>query len=134
MPFFHYLGGVAADQATGRPLMGVVVRVMDDETNAPVQAFVEGDERTLVTGAHGLIQPFQTEDSTRRVRLEVGPVRLRQWAIEITGAAGEAITELERLTISHVAVDTEGRLFFSPGSTEVRLSRDSAGRIIAERL
>ena len=90
MAFFHYDGGVVADQATGRPLMGQPVKIFDEETDAPIQAYREGQPVTLVTGAHGLIPQFQTEDSTRRVRIEVGPVRLRQWSQEMIASAAAA--------------------------------------------
>lgn len=127
MAFFHYDGGVVADQATGRPLMGQRARVFDEETDAPVQAYREGRPVTLVTGAHGLIGQFQTEDSTRRVRIEVGPVRLRQWSQEMVAAGGNAVAELERLTISHLALDTDGTPYFSPGSATVQVGQDDDG-------
>lgn len=90
MGFYHYDGGVVADQATGRPLMGQPVKIFDEETDAPIQAYREGQPVTLVTGAHGLIEQFQTEDTTRRVRMEVGPVRLRQWSQEMIASAAAA--------------------------------------------
>lgn len=127
MAFFHYDGGVAADQATGRPLMGQPVRIFDEETDAPVQAYREGRPVRLVTGAHGLIGQFQTEDSTRRVRMEVGPVRLRQWSQEMIAAGGDAVAELERLTTSHISLDTDGVPFYSPGSTTVQVGQDLDG-------
>ncbi|MEU3847207.1 right-handed parallel beta-helix repeat-containing protein [Micrococcus terreus] len=86
----NYDGGVVADQATGRPLVGRNVKVYDEETDAPVQVYREGVPVNLVSGAHGLIPQFQTEDSTRRVRMEVGPVRLRQWSQEMVDAAADA--------------------------------------------
>lgn len=86
----NYDGGVVADHATGRPLMGQPVKIFDEETDAPVQAYREGQPVTLVTGAHGLIDQFQTEDTTRRVRMEVGPVRLRQWSQEMIASAADA--------------------------------------------
>ena len=117
MAFFHYDGGVVADQATGRPLMGQPVRIFDEETDAPIQAYREGQPVTLVTGAHGLIDQFQTEDTTRRVRIEVGPVRLRQWSQEtITG-----------LRVSHIDLDTDGEPYYSPGSATVPVGQDLDG-------
>ena len=86
----NYDGGVVADEATGRPMVGRNVKVFDEETDAPIQAYREGQPVTLVTGAHGLIGQFQTEDSTRRVRIEVGPVRLRQWSQEMIASAADA--------------------------------------------
>ena len=127
MAFFHYDGGVVADQATGRPLMGQPVKVFDEETDAPVQAYREGQPVTLVTGAHGLIEQFQTEDTTRRVRLHAGPVRLRQWSQEMVAAGGAAVTELERLTVSHIALDEDGTPYYSPGSATVQVGQDTDG-------
>ncbi|WOO98182.1 polysaccharide deacetylase family protein [Micrococcus terreus] len=102
MAFFHYDGGVVADQATGRPLMGQPVRIFDEETDAPIQAYREGQPVTLVTGAHGLIPQFQTEDTTRRVRIEVGPVRLRQWSQEMIGLTIDAAQSLRFIAVQNL--------------------------------
>lgn len=124
-----YEARVIADQATGRPLVGIRVTVEDAETGAPVQPYRDGAPVQLVTGTHGLITEWQTEDTTRRVALTAGPVRLTQWCAELVGASGQAITELERLTTTHVALDpTTGRTYYSPGSTDVLLVTDSTGR------
>ena len=123
----NYDGGVVADEATGRPLVGRNVKVFDEETDAPVQVYREGIPVNLVSGAHGLIPQFQTEDSTRRVRIEVGPVRLRQWSQEMIAAGGAAVAELERLTVSHIALDTDGTPYYSPGSATVQVGQDTDG-------
>ena len=125
----NYDGGVVADQSTGRPLMGRPVRVYDEETDAPVQVYREGIPVNLVSGAHGLIPQFLTEDSTRRVRMEVGPVRLRQWSQEMVAAGGAAVAELERLTISHIERTPDGRLAFAPGTGTIPVARTSSGRL-----
>lgn len=85
-----YEARVIADQATGRPLAGVRVAVEDAETGAPVQPYRDGAPVQLVTGAHGLITEWQTEDTTRRVALTAGPVRLTQWCLEALGDAASA--------------------------------------------
>ncbi|WP_431862740.1 hypothetical protein [Micrococcus terreus] len=90
MAFNTYDGGVVVDAASNRPVASKIATVFDDETGARVKVYMEGQERTLVTGAHGLIPQFQTEDSTRRVRIEVGPVRLRQWSQEMIASAAAA--------------------------------------------
>lgn len=90
-----YAAQVVADQATGRPLAGVRVTVEDAETGVPVQPYREGAPVQLVTGAHGLITEWQTDETTRRVALTAGPVRLTQWCIELVGAAADAATEFE---------------------------------------
>ena len=101
-----------------------------------MQAYRDGQAVSLVTGAHGLITEWQTEESTRRVALTAGPVRLTQWCEEIIGASGQAITELERLATSHVARDpANGRMYFSPGSQSVLLLTDpESGRQYAAPL
>ena len=125
-----YEARVIADQATGRPLTGVRVTVEDAETGAPVQPYRDGAPVQLVTGAHGLITEWQTDDTTRRVALTAGPVRLTQWCVELVGASGEAITELERLTTSHVERSTSGRLVFAQGTGTVPVTRTSTGRLV----
>lgn len=125
-----YEARVIADQATGRPLAGVRVAVEDAETGVPVQPYRDGAPVQLVTGAHGLITEWQTEDTTRRVALTAGPVRLTQWCLELVGASGQAITELERLTVSHVARSTSGRLVFAQGTGTVPVTRTSTGRLV----
>lgn len=131
-----YEARVIADQATGRPLAGIRVTVEDAETGAPVQPYRDGAPVQLVTGAHGLITEWQTDETTRRVALTAGPVRLTQWCVELVGASGRAITELERLATSHVAQDpANGRMYFSPGSQSVLLLTDpESGRQYAAPL
>lgn len=90
-----YAARVIADQATGRPLAGVRVAVEDAETGAPVQPCRDGQPVTLVTGAHGLITEWQTEDTTRRVALTAGPVRLTQWCEELQGTAADAVSLMD---------------------------------------
>lgn len=124
-----YEARVIADQATGRPLAGVRVTVEDAETGAPVQPYRDGAPVQLVTGAHGLITEWQTDDTTRRVALTAGPVRLTQWCVELIGASGQAITELERLTLSHLERSTSGRLVFAQGTGTVPVTRTSTGRL-----
>lgn len=125
-----YEARVIADQATGRPLAGVRVTVEDAETGAPVQPYRDGAPVQLVTGSHGLIIEWQTDETTRRVALTAGPVRLTQWCVELVGASGEAITELERLTTSHVERSTSGRLVFAQGTGTVPVTRTSTGRLV----
>ena len=125
-----YEARVIADQATGRPLAGIRVTVEDAETGAPVQPYRDGAPVQLVTGSHGLITEWQTEDTTRRVALTAGPVRLTQWCVELVGASGEAITELERLTLSHLERSTSGRLVFAQGTGTVPVTRTSTGRLV----
>lgn len=124
-----YEARVIADQATGRPLAGIRVTVEDAETGAPVQPYRDGAPVQLVTGAHGLITEWQTDDTTRRVALTAGPVRLTQWCTELVGASGQAITELERLTVSHLERSTSGRLVFAQGTGTVPVTRTSTGRL-----
>ena len=124
-----YAPRVIADQATGRPLAGIRVTVEDAETGAPVQPYRDGAPVQLVTGAHGLITEWQTDDTTRRVALTAGPVRLTQWCEELVGASGQAITELERLTTSHVERSTSGRLVFAQGTGTIPVTRTSTGRL-----
>lgn len=125
-----YEARVIADQATGRPLAGIRVTVEDAETGAPVQPYRDDAPVQLVTGAHGLITEWQTDDTTRRVALTAGSVRLTQWCVELVGASGEAITELERLTTSHVERLTSGRLVFAQGTGTVPVTRTSTGRLV----
>lgn len=124
-----YEARVIADQATGRPLTGIRVTVEDAETGAPVQPYRDGAPVQLVTGSHGLITEWQTDDTTRRVALTAGPVRLTQWCEELVGASGQAITELERLTLSHLERSTSGRLIFAQGTGTVPVTRTSTGRL-----
>ena len=124
-----YEARVIADQATGRPLAGVRVVAEDAETGLPVQAYRDGVPVSLVTGAHGLITEWQTDETTRRVALTAGPVRLTQWCVELVGASGQAITELERLTLSHLERSTSGRLVFAQGTGTVPVTRTSTGRL-----
>ena len=125
-----YEARVIADQATGRPLAGVRVTVEDAETGAPVQPYRDGAPVQLVTGTYGLITEWQTDDTTRRVALTAGPVRLTQWCSEVIGAAGQAITELERLTVSHLERSTSGRLVFAQGTGTIPVIRTSTGRLV----
>lgn len=125
-----YEARVIADQATGRPLAGIRVTVEDAETGAPVQPYRDGAPVQLVTGSHGLITEWQTDETTRRVALTAGPVRLTQWCEELVGASGEAITELERLTLSHLERSTSGRLIFAQGTGTVPVARTSTGRLV----
>ena len=124
-----YEARVIADQATGRPLTGIRVTVEDAETGAPVQPYRDGAPVQLVTGAHGLITEWQTDETTRRVALTAGPVRLTQWCVELVGASGQAITELERLTLSHLERSASGRLVFAQGTGTVPVTRTSTGRL-----
>ena len=125
-----YAPRVIADQATGHPLAGVRVTVEDAETGAPVQPYRDGAPVQLVTGTYGLITEWQTDDTTRRVALTAGPVRLTQWCEELVGASGQAITELERLTLSHLERSTSGRLVFAQGTGTVPVTRTSTGRLV----
>ena len=125
-----YEARVIADQATGRPLAGVRVTVEDAETGAPVQPYRDGAPVQLVTGTYGLITEWQTDDTTRRVALTAGPVRLTQWCEELVGASGQAITELERLTVTHLERSTSGRLVFAQGTGTVPVTRTSTGRLV----
>ena len=84
----HYDPVVVADQATGRPLVGVIATAIDAETLVPVQAYRDGNPITLLSGAHGLIGEFQTDETTRRVQITAGPVTLHRWCQELVGASG----------------------------------------------
>lgn len=95
-----YEARVIADQATGRPLAGIRVTVEDAETGAPVQPYRDGAPVQLVTGAHGLITEWQTDETTRRVALTAGPVRLTQWCEEIVGGAQAAAERAEAAAAS----------------------------------
>lgn len=123
-----YAERLFVDVATGRPLTGIRATVVDAETGAPVQAYRGGVPVTLVSGAHGLVDEFQTEDTTRRVRVTVGSRSLSSWCLELVGASGQAITELERLTVSGVTRTDSGRLAFAAGGTET-VRRTSTGRL-----
>lgn len=125
----HYDARVIADQATGRPLAGIRATLLDAETQTVVQAYRDGVPVTLVSGAHGLIGEFETEEATRRVHVTAGPVRLTMWCQELIGASGQAITELERLTVSGITRTDSGRLAFSAGGTET-VRRTSTGRLV----
>lgn len=87
----HYDARVIADQATGRPLAGIRATLLDAETQTVVQAYRDGVPVTLVSGAHGLIGEFETEETTRRVALTAGPVRLTMWCQEVEGTAADAV-------------------------------------------
>ena len=64
-----YAERLFVDVATLKPLAGIRATLVDAETNAPVQAYRGGAPVTLVSNGYGLIDEFQTEDSTRRVRV-----------------------------------------------------------------
>lgn len=91
----HYDARVIADQATGRPLAGIRATLLDAETQTAVQAYRDGVPVTLVSGAHGLIGEFETEETTRRVHVTAGPVRLTMWCSEIMGGAQDAADRAE---------------------------------------
>ncbi|MEW1964629.1 pyocin knob domain-containing protein [Micrococcus sp. NPDC078436] len=91
----HYDARVIADQATGRPLVGIRATLLDAETQTVVQAYRDGVPVTLVSGAHGLIGEFETEETTRRVHVTAGPVRLTMWCSEIMGGAQDAAERAE---------------------------------------
>ena len=92
-----YEARVIADQATGRPLAGVRVTVEDAETGVPVQPYRDGAPVQLVTGTYGLITEWQTDETTRRVALTAGPVRLTQWCLEVVATASTAGPRLDEL-------------------------------------
>lgn len=122
-----YAERVFVDVATGRPLAGRRATVVDAETEAPVQAYRDGQPVTLVSGAHGVVDEFQTESTTRRVRVSIDSRSLSSWALELVGASGQAVSELERLTVSHVAFDVDGVPAIVPGSTTARILTDTDG-------
>lgn len=80
-------GVTIADEATGRPVTGVAVRVYDVATDAPIQAYLDGLPVTLVTNLHGYVPTFQTDDGIIQVRLEAGPGRAYRWAFEALSGA-----------------------------------------------
>ncbi|TFI01625.1 hypothetical protein [Micrococcus lylae] len=88
-----YAERVFVDVATGRPLAGRRATVVDAETEAPVQAYRNGEPVTLVSGAHGTVDEFQTESTTRRVRVSIDSRSLSSWALELVGASGQATDE-----------------------------------------
>lgn len=90
-----YAAAVIADQATGHPLAGIRVTVEDAETGVPVQPYRDGAPVQLVTGTYGLITEWQTEDTTRRVALTAGSVRLTQWCEELQGTAADAVSLMD---------------------------------------
>lgn len=90
-----YEARVIADQATGRPLAGVRVTVEDAETGVPVQPYRDGAPVQLVTGTYGLITEWQTDETTRRVALTAGSVRLTQWCEELQGTAADAVSLMD---------------------------------------
>lgn len=123
-----YQPGLALDEATLRGLANMPVTVTDEETALPVQVYRAGQPvPQLITGPHGFIPEFQTAKTTRRVRVTVGPYGLTVWCEEMIGASGRAIAELERLTISHVAFDTDGVPAIVQGSASARLIYDTDG-------
>lgn len=102
-----YAERVFVDVATGRPLAGRRATVVDAETEAPVQAYRNGEPVTLVSGAHGVVDEFQTESTTRRVRVSIDSRSLSSWCLELPdgalaaadraeAAAAEAASEADR--------------------------------------
>ena len=114
---YTYAARVIADQATGRPLAGVRVVAEDAETGLPVQAYRDGEAVSLVTGAHGLIAEWQTEETTRRVALTAGSVRLTQWCEEVMGGAQDAADRAEAAMWPKGALgDTDLNALTTPGT------------------
>ncbi|WIK82175.1 hypothetical protein [Micrococcus lylae] len=90
-----YAERVFVDVATGRPLAGRRATVVDAETEAPVQAYRNGEPVTLVSGAHGVVDEFQTESTTRRVRVSIDSRSLSSWALELPDDALAAADRAE---------------------------------------
>ncbi|GAA2545601.1 hypothetical protein HD598_002175 [Neomicrococcus aestuarii] len=127
MAYNHYAELVVADSTTGRPLANQVVKLLDFETGAEVDAYRDDVATLLVSGANGLVTPFQTLDATRRVKMIVGGVEYSRWCDEMILQVGNAVDELERLTVTNLAIDTDGTPYISIGSTGARILIDTDG-------
>lgn len=105
-----YQPGLALDEATLRGLANMPVSITDDETGLPVQVYrAEMPVPQLITGPHGFIPDFQTEETTGRVRVKVGPYELIVWAVEKIAAAADAMWARGPLLDSNLnAVTTPG--------------------------
>lgn len=90
-----YAERLFVDVATGRSLAGIRATVVDAETEAPVQAYRDGAPVTLVSNGFGVVDEFQTEDTTRRVRVTVGSRSLSSWCLELPDDALAAADRAE---------------------------------------
>lgn len=91
MGFHHYPPNLALEAATLSGLANMRARVLDAETDTEVTVYRnERPLAALITGPRGYIEGFQTEDTTRRVRVEIGDVALYMWADEAIGRVLDA--------------------------------------------
>lgn len=122
--------GLAVDPVTLAPVPNSLLRVLDTEGNVEYATQdIQGNTQLVFTDHRGQYPQFQVAESVPAAILVSPPYMQRIASLEALQGAARAITELERLTTTHVALDPDtGRTYYSPGSTDVLLVTDSTGR------
>ena len=115
------------DIATGRPLAGIRATLVDEETDAPVQAYRGGAPVTLVSNGFGVVDEFQTEETTRRVRVTVGSRSLSSWCLEVEGTAADAVAQMDDHLADAVAASTEAAAIRDALEPRVRAVEEAVG-------
>lgn len=91
---------------------------------------LQGNERSVFTDHRGQYPQFQIPESVPAALLVAPPYMQRVVPLETLQGASQAITELERLTISNIDRGPDGRLVFAAGTGTVPITRNSSGRLV----
>lgn len=128
MAFHTFLATLAYDEASRRGVAGTIGKVVDQATGVPVEVFdMDENPTTLVTNASGYVGYFKTDAVHDIVEVTFGHLTLPMTALEIIQGASLALTELERLLISNLGIDTDGTPYFDIGNTAAHMHQDVDG-------
>lgn len=128
MAFHTFLATLAYDEASRRGIAGAIGKVVDQATGGPVEIFdMDGNPTVLVSNASGYVGHFKTDAAYDIVEVTFGHVTMPMTALEIIQGASLALTELERLSISNLGVDTDGTPYFSIGNSAAHMHQDTDG-------
>lgn len=128
MAFHTFLASLAYDEASRRGIAGTVGKVVDHETQVPVDVFdMDGNPTVLVSNASGFVGQFKTDSAHDLVDITFGNLSLTKTAEEVIKGASLALAELDRLSISNLGIDTDGTPYFSIGNTAAHMHQDVDG-------
>lgn len=128
MAFHTFHSTLAYDPASRRGIAGTVGKVTDQKTGVPVDVYdMDGNPTVLVSNASGYVGYFKTDAAYDIIEITFGTITLAMTALEIIKGASDALTELERLSISNIGIDTDGTPYFDVGNTAAQMHQDTDG-------
>lgn len=112
----HFGPGLAVDPTTHSPVKNVRIQVYDPLSEAYLTPL-----SPVYTNHLGQFEQFEIAEDLGAVLITAGPYAVMWSSVEVLTGAAEAVAELERLTVSHIAISPDGVPYYAPGTGTLRI-------------